>query len=291
MKQYSRVIPFLIALLLLCLPFTVSADEIPAERQLPLLVDDADILTDTEEAMLLNRLERLSESLRCDIAVITVATLGEYDDAQALADDWYDYNGYGYGSNDDGALFLIAMTERQWAISTYGTPHYAITDPALDEIEGTVVPLLSDGSYYQAFSAFADACDSYIRYYRDSGTEYEEGSNPWADNSWVAPILNAGKTTPNYFLRAVVSIAIGAIIAFIVVGRMKSKLKSVGFQSGAKAYIVPGSLAVKQSSDVFLYKNVSRVRRETESSSSGSHGGGTHTSSSGRSHGGRSGGF
>ena len=38
--------------------------------------------------------------------------------AEAYADDYYDYNGYGYGENDDGLLLLVSMGEREWAITT-----------------------------------------------------------------------------------------------------------------------------------------------------------------------------
>ena len=257
--------------------FAAAADEIPEERQLPLLVDDADLLSDTEEAKLLAFLESVRARTKCDIAIGTVPSL-EGKSAQAYADDFYDYNGYGYGAGDDGALFLIAMSERRWAISSYGVAHAALTDPALDEIEDKIVPCLSDGEYYDAFGLFAGACDSYIRYYRSPDSV--EADDPW---------IEAIRKTPNYLLITIFSLGIGLIITLIVVGSMKSKLKSVKFQGGANAYVVPNSLVLTGQSDVFLYKNVSRVRRETSSSSSG--GGGSHTSSSGRSHGGRSGGF
>ncbi len=280
MKRKISFAGILLIALSLLLSFVVSADgEIPEERQLPLLVDDADLLSESEESRLLSKLTSLSEKLRCEIAVVTVDSLGGKS-AQAYADDFYDYNGYGYGEGDDGMLFLISMGEREWAISTYGIGYYALTDDALDAIENNVISYLSSGHYYEAFSQFADACDSYVRYYYSSDDVDED--DPWIDEITPEP------TSP--VTHAIVALLISFVISLIVVSTMKSKLKSVRFQSSANAYIVPGSMVLANSNDVFLYSNVVKTRRESSSSSSHS-GGGYHSSSSGRSHGGRSGHF
>ena len=92
---------------------------IPEERQKPLLVDDAGLLTEEESSALLNKLEDISQKYENEVGIVTVNSLGGKT-AEAYADDYYDYNGYGYGENDDGLLLLISMGEREWAISTYG---------------------------------------------------------------------------------------------------------------------------------------------------------------------------
>ena len=91
---------------------------IPEERQKPLLVDDAGLLTEEESSALLNKLEDISQKYENEVGIVTVNSL-EGKTAEAYADDYYDYNGYGYGENDDGLLLLISMGEREWAISTY----------------------------------------------------------------------------------------------------------------------------------------------------------------------------
>ena len=68
---------------------------------------------------------------------------------------------------------------------------------------------------------------------------------------------------------------------------MKRKLKSVHYQTAAASYVKPGSLNVTQSRELFLYCQLQRQKRETEKSGGSS----THTSSSGRTHGGSSGKF
>ena len=64
----------------------------------------------------------------------------------------------------------------------------------------------------------------------------------------------------------------GCLIALIVVLVMLSQLKSVKPKRGAAEYTKADGMRMTRSSDLFLYRTVSRIRRETDSS--GSHGGG-----------------
>lgn len=152
----------------LLLPLTVFAAEektpvptIPAQRQLPLLVDEASLLSASEEKVLLEKLEDISQKRKCDVAVVTVESLGNKS-ATAYADDFYDYNGYGYGVNDDGILLLISMEKRDWAITTYGFAKTAFTKSGQEYMVEQFRPYLSDGDYSKAFLCFADLCDDFL---------------------------------------------------------------------------------------------------------------------------------
>ena len=83
-------------------------------------VDDANLLEDTEEAELEQILEEISMRQNCDVVIVTVDSL-DGKSAMEYADDYFDYNGYGYGAEKDGILFLIAMEDRDWWISTHGS--------------------------------------------------------------------------------------------------------------------------------------------------------------------------
>lgn len=87
-------------------------------------------------------------------------------------------------------------------------------------------------------------------------------------------------------------LGISAVIAFIWVGVMKSKMNNVRRNNLAANYVRPDSFKLTQSSDMFLYSTVSKVTRpRPDSSSEGGGGGGSHGSSSGGSHGGTGGKF
>ena len=229
---------------------------VSANRTLPLVVDEADLLNEREEHQLLSKLEALSDELSCEIAAVTVHSLGGKS-AQAYADDFYDENGYGYGVDDDGVLLLLAVEERMWAITTYGRGHRALGDRDLEEIEDAMLYELSGDRYYEAFVAFADATAERVR----------NSSFDWKASLGISAVI-------------------GFVLALITVSVMKGKLKSVHSRKEAGEYVIPNSMQLRVSHDRFLYRNVTRIRIENNSS-----GGGSHRSSSGRTHGGRSGRF
>ena len=67
--------------------------------------DLADLLSDSEEAALLEKLDELCERQKMEIVVLTTDTL-EGLTPRDYADDIYDYSGFGYGEDRDGALLL-----------------------------------------------------------------------------------------------------------------------------------------------------------------------------------------
>ena len=114
-------------------PAYADIQTIPTERQKPLLVDDADILSDSEESELLEKLTNISQDIDCEIAIVTVNSL-EGKTAEAFADDYYDYNGYGAGA-----------------------------DAGLKNIRDNFLPEFKKGDYYEGFNIFADMSSEYIK--------------------------------------------------------------------------------------------------------------------------------
>ena len=135
-------------LLIATMTFAVSAT-IPEERLLPRLVDDADLLTDSEESVLLSLLDDVSTQQQCDVAVVTVDSL-EGKSARDYADDFYDYNGYGMGAGDDGLLLLVAMNDREWHITTHGLAVTVFTDSIRSHMADDFVNDLSGGDDHDA---------------------------------------------------------------------------------------------------------------------------------------------
>lgn len=259
----------------------VSAGVIPSERLKPRLVDEADLLTDSEETALLAKLDEISERQQFDVAVVTVNSLGGKT-PEAFADDYYDYNGYGYGENADGALLLISMEDRDWYITTCGYGITAITDAGRGYMQEQFKPALSDGDYSGAFTTFAELCDEFVTQAK-TGEPYDVGNLP---KGTVSPIM------------IVIDLVLGLVIGYAIASVRKSKLKSVRNKVEALDYTVPGSMMLTDSRDIFLNKTVTTRTIHHESSSSGggssthtSSSGRTHTSSSGRTHGGGGGKF
>lgn len=270
----KRILPALLLAVcaLMWCTATAFADEITAYPQpLSRLIDEADLLSDSEEARLSALLDSVRARTEMDVVVVTVYSTGMYSPME-YADDFFDYNGYGCGDGRDGVLLLIAMESRDWWISTSGYGIRAFTDAGIDYIGEQILPDLSGGWYADAFTAFAQLCEEFVVQAR-AGEPYDVHNLPKEP-------LNPGSV-------ALISAAVGLICALIYTGKLKGDLKSVRRQAAARDYVRKGSLQLRQRQDLYLYRNVRRVARQTSSSGGSS----VHTSSSGRSHGGGGGKF
>ena len=233
--------------------------------------DMADILTEDEEESLRTTLDEISLRQNVDVTIATVNDLNGYNTVSECADAIYELCNYGYGDSKDGILLLISMDEHDWAVSTCGFGITAFTDAGIEYIGGQIKSDLSDGKYAEAFNTYAGLCDEFITQAKN-GSPYDSGHLPRKPLSvvWIP-----------------VSIAIGFILALIVVGVMKGKLKTVHSRPEADSYIRKGSFDVTESSDLFLYHTLTRTKKEKKENAQSS----THTSSSGTTHGGGSGKF
>lgn len=258
MKRFLTV--FLMLLITLSVGI-VSFAEHPSR-----LVDDGDLFTDSEEAELLEMLDRVSEKYDFDIVVLTLSSLGGKSRI-AYADDYYDYNGYGMGPNKDGMILLICPNEDVRYVSTCGSGIWAIDDNALSRISSKTRPVYNRGDYVRYVEKFVETTDSILK-------DYENGKAckppiPWGKNIKI-------------------SLVIGVIVSFIIVFAFKSQMKSVRPNAYANNYVIDGSLNLTNSTDSFLYKNITKTAKPKNNSSSSSGGGRSrsHTSSSGSRHGG-----
>ena len=242
------------------------------------VVDQAGLLYDDEADALREKLDRISTDLDCDVVVVTVDSLTGKT-ATEYADDYFDYNGYGMEDGTAGILLLVAMDERKWAMSTKGFGIEAFTDFGLSYMEDRFRPYLSDGDYAGAFNVFADLSESLLNMARN-GEPYDVVSTTEPVQKQRGP-LSAGLT--------IFCLVLGCLLACIPMAIFKHQIKNVAEKHEASDYLRQSSLHLTRSNDIYLYRNVSRTRRQTESRSGG--GSSTHFSSSGSSHGGSSGSF
>lgn len=254
------------------------------------VVDNACILSDTEEADLESQINEVIEKYDYSYDIVIHTTNRTFDkDIEAYSDDYYDYNDYGYDSEASGIIFVVDMGERYWHMGTTGKAITVFTDYGLKKIDDKVIGYLSDGDYYRCFSKFVELADDYINHYETTGEAYDVRRSSGSSNSAQE------RTTEEKIEVLFMSIFIGMIAALIVCLVMKAQLKSAKMQTNAMQYIRSGSFQVTNSREYFLYRTLTKTRIESNSGGGGgshrSGGSTTHRSSSGRSHGGRSGRF
>ncbi len=262
-------------------PKTVrSNSQEPTER----VYDYADVLTDEEEQSLREYIAECEEKIQADIVIVTISESVEYDlqnpdlpeafhakevgntdwstAMRDLADNFYDYNNYGYNKvHGNGVLLLDNSYEGQkgsW-LSTCGNVYDYFGDYEIDQALYAVDAYI-DASPYKAYKN----CISYVtRTMEESQEDMPMTFAPW--------------------------ILVGLVVALIyaAVNLHQNKAKDT---TTANQYVNGKKPKMNNTRDQYLRKNVVTRRIETSSSSGGSshhsggHGG-SHTSS-GVSHGG-----
>lgn len=247
------------------------------------IIDDAGLLSSEEIAYLEEKAAELKARYSIDAVVLTVDSLGG-SRPQDYADDYYDHAGYG----DDGVLFLLAMQERDWYISTCGTVIYALTDYGIQQVGEAVVSYLGESAWFEGFYMFLDSLPAYLDAYEngapiDGQADYS-GDYYHGDQEEV--VYYEEEFEPYFPFSLMCGIAVAGVVVLI----MRLCMITRRPQHNASAYMEKGSWNLTQRQDLFLYSNVTKTRKQDPPKSSGG-GSSVHRSSGGRSHGGGGGKF
>lgn len=239
-------------ILLLLLPFSALA------AGDGYVLDNAGLLTMEEARSLQDTAASIAQTCQIDVVILTEESIG-YQDPETYTDDFYDSS---FG--EDGIVFFLEMDNRYWLINACGRVTSLVSGSEMDAMGAQAVSFFSDGDYYQGFQIMLSMLPECLE-------ETETGAAP--QSRGLGSIL-------------LISVLIGAAAAGITLLIMRSAMNTKRRQSSASDYLVPGSYSLPVRQDIFLYSQVSKTRREQQSSSPGS-----RTSSSGRSHSSRGGRF
>ena len=254
----------------------------------PWVVDNAYLLSSDETADLNRQIQELRDQLELEIVIVTINGTGNKD-VQQYADDFYDTNGYGFGPTNSGILLLLDMNAREWYMSTCGEAIYIFTDYGLDQLGEQILPYLSDGDYYGAFTAWIRALPAFVQAYHNQGSidgyvDPDAYESPYGEE---IVFYNDGST----FRYLIIAVVVGLVASLITVLIMRSRMNTAKLQKGAANYLKSGSFHLRQRSDMFLYSRVTKERRQQSNTSHSGGGSSVHRSSGGVSHGGRGGRF
>ena len=257
----KRFVTIMIVLLCFVSAITVYADFIN-----PTITDSAGYLTEEQNEELTAQFNSIREKYSFDVAFVSEKSLSAVD-AQAAADDIYDYNGYGYGENYDGILFYIADSEREYHFSVCGSGETIFNENGLAYLEKKIVPYLKKDNYYAAVKSYADHTEELL--------EMAAEGKPF----------NKRQHSMKYILCVVAgALLLPLILAYFMMHKKLCAMKTAVKEDNAANYMKPNSMNLDFSRDIFLYSTVTKTEKPKSDS-------GSHTSSSGRSHGGRGGSF
>lgn len=237
---------------------------------MPPVTDNAGYLDAEQVTQLSAILDELRQKYGMDVVIYTEENMSGQT-AEETADDIYDYGGYGIGDSYDGIMLYLSANPRKYAISTCGNGQIIFNHNAVSYIEDKILPYLRNDDYSEAFSEYAAAAAEIL--------------NPEADGSeYTADYGDEPLTYGDIAIIAVGAIIISAIIALIMTLVKVHKMNSARKQDYAFNYLKENGVNINHSQDLYLYSNVVRTEKPRDDDN-------THTSSSGRSHGGSSGSY
>ncbi|MBQ8913993.1 MAG: TPM domain-containing protein [Lachnospiraceae bacterium] len=216
----KRFLALLVLIFLVFVPFVPTFAA--SSNGTPRVTDDADLLSDSEEKQLEDKLEKISKKYKCDVIIVTKESIGN-GDAGEYADKFFKDNGFGIGKTKNGISLVLGMNgepgNRPFDITAHSTSKkkgaqkiFNITKRT--DIINSIGDDLHNGNYYAAFDGYANLVEKYLKQYK----------------------MKKIASVP-------ISILIAFVISLIIMGGQKATLKSVHTQPAARSYLVTSNVS------------------------------------------------
>ena len=172
--RYLSSLPRLLSLALLVIAVPVLADTLPIPALSGRVVDQAGILTSSEESRLTTKLKDLEDKTSIQLVVVTLSSLRGSpieDWGLALGRTW----GIGQKGKDNGALLIVAPNDRELRIEVgYGLEGTLPDATASAIIRNVIVPRFKSGDMAYGIS---DGVDAIIAVLTGSSEEFTPSRN------------------------------------------------------------------------------------------------------------------
>jgi len=172
--RYLSSLPRLLSLALLVIAVPVLADTLPIPALSGRVVDQAGILTSSEESRLTTKLKDLEDKTSIQLVVVTLSSLRGSpieDWGLALGRTW----GIGQKGKDNGALLIVAPNDRELRIEVgYGLEGTLPDATASAIIRNVIVPRFKSGDMADGIS---DGVDAIIAVLTGSSEEFTPSRN------------------------------------------------------------------------------------------------------------------
>lgn len=227
------------------------------------VTDTYGLLTTDEEATLEAKAAELSLKYGCGVYIIIVDDYSKYGRGNAFdaASDVFEACKLGEGPNNAGILLMMSMKWRDITIITNESGLAMVSADAKDWLEVKYLKHFKNNEWFDGYDAFLTNLETVLKM-------SAEGS----PMTWL--------TFPETRAFGILVAILGGLgISYLVMKRIRDKMKSVFAAATADAYITQGGVSITKSIDEFSHKTTVR-HRVSSSSSSGRSGGGSRSSNS-----------
>ncbi len=245
----KRLTSLLLCLLLVSLLFTIAyAEDGDRSSSLPLIVDEADLLTDEEESALASKAEEISSRQKCELIIYTTKDLAGQNIVD-YSDEILDR--YGYGADRSAFILVVYYPntgdgDNMTHTAGSGKAIKVFSDQDMDDLFYQIEDELVSKDFNGAFNKYLSLCDRELT-----------------------------RSKPKYVLIWIIALLLGFLLSLIPLAVMKQKIQNVSKQMSAANYEREGSMNLTTNRDIFLYANT--ASRVINTGNRGSGGGGTTT--------------
>ncbi len=229
-------------------------------EDLPVVVDDADILTDEEESRLEAKIRSINEKYGVSYVFFSD------DDNHGLtpeeySSDFLHFNGYGAGDGYGAVVFYLCFEpgNRCWRTTVINSYEDIFTADIMYDIDETIDSSIRSGDYFEG-------CMLHAGYVGDLFDEISSTDN-WTPSSHEYRYIEPEKG-PSLFKVAAIGLFVGLFIAFIRVSSLKKQMR-INAPAGANLYLDRNSFVIRNRTCSYLYTTVTKRAKPKESSSSG----------------------
>jgi uncharacterized protein len=148
----ARILALVVTFLLAGMRLFADDKGIPAPQDPPRLVNDfAHMMSADQDQQLEATLEQYAQSSSCQITIVTVPTIGDYDISDyaiKLGKAW----GVGKSGRNNGVVIIASLQDRKLFIATGKGLEGALTDYTCGKIRDKMTPFFKQQQYYQGFA-------------------------------------------------------------------------------------------------------------------------------------------
>ena len=269
----KRVLTLLTVICLLC----VLALPVAAQGE-GFIYDDAWLLSDAAYAELEQQCMAAAEEYGCGIYVVTLEEFSSYGlDALSAAEAIYTYVGMGIGENKNGIMLLLSMSERDFALVTYGDiANSVFTDHAQDLVIDAFLDDFADDDWEGGLRDYVEICvyglenfdgvigEAYEGYYKDG--VYYPSARP--DESIVDKFVRVWSQVGLFGL------GVSFIVAVIICGIQLQNMRTARLAKNANRYFSLRGLDIRLREDELTHTTHRTVIHKKEDNDYRSSGGG-----------------
>ena len=211
--------------------------------------DEAMLLTASEATQLEDTASEISVRYGCGVYIVTMWDYSTYGSSvRDAAENYFLAHDLGLGSDDSGALLLLSMAERDYALIAHGSGNTAFTDYGKDVLSEAFLDDFRYDDWADGFTDYLSVSEDFL-YDASRGTPVDTGRENGVGLTLIMVLL------------------VPALIAGVVCGIMTASMKTARTKTHADEY--RRGIRMTNQHDRFITRTVVRQKIETSSNSSG----------------------